>query len=49
MNMLHRLVVRHFTGRGDPRGNTWGRSAPGVSEADWAPAVRPLNRKPALA
>ena len=26
MNMLHRLLVRHFTGRGDPRGNTWGRN-----------------------
>jgi pimeloyl-ACP methyl ester carboxylesterase len=45
MNMLHRLLVRYFTGSGDPRKNTWGRSAPGVSKADWAPAVQPLTWK----
>lgn len=38
MDMLHRLIVRHFTGRPDNHGNTWGRSAPGV--AQWQP---PLN------
>ncbi len=45
MDMLHRLLVRHFTGWGDPKGNTWGRAAPGVLEDDWAPAVRPLKHK----
>ena len=45
MNMLHRLLVRHFTGRGDPRGNTWGRPAPGVSGDDWKPPVQPLRAK----
>ena len=35
MNMLHRLLVRHFTGKPDPRGNTWGRPAPGVKPGDW--------------
>ncbi|MBC7785295.1 MAG: hypothetical protein H7144_15790 [Burkholderiales bacterium] len=30
MDMLHRLIVRHFTGASDRHGNTWGRRAPGV-------------------
>lgn len=47
MNMLHRLIVRHFTGRPDPRGNTWGRPAPAVSGDDWAPAVADLRNKDA--
>jgi pimeloyl-ACP methyl ester carboxylesterase len=41
MDMLHRLIVRHFTGRPDSHGNTWGRPAPGVAE--WMP---PLSLKP---
>ena len=45
MNMLHRLLVRHFTGRGDPRGNTWGRPAPGVAKENWKPPVWPLRAK----
>lgn len=45
MDMLHRLIVRHLTGREDARGNTWGRLAPGVKagEQDWP--VRPLTVK----
>jgi len=43
MDMLHRLIVRHFTGRPDTRGNTWGRLVPGVK--DWQP---PLPLKPKL-
>lgn len=43
MNMLHRLIVRHFTGRPDPRRNTWGRAAPGVR--DWRPPIEDLHRK----
>ncbi len=43
MNMLHRLIVRFFTGRHDKYRNTWGRPAPGVSEADWKP---PLDLRP---
>ncbi len=43
MNMLHRLLVRHFTGRGDPKRNTWGRRPPGVTRQAWRPAVRPLK------
>jgi pimeloyl-ACP methyl ester carboxylesterase len=42
MDMLHRLIVRHFTGRPDPRGNTWGRPAPGVTK--WQPPL-PLQNK----
>lgn len=44
MNMLHRLIVRHFTGRGDPKRNTWGRPAPGVAPGDWQPPLA-LRRK----
>jgi pimeloyl-ACP methyl ester carboxylesterase len=42
MDMLHRLIVRHFTGRVDSRGNTWGRPVPGVKR--WQPPM-PLRRK----
>jgi pimeloyl-ACP methyl ester carboxylesterase len=42
MNMLHRLIVRHLTGRPDTRGNTWGRPAPGVKK--WDPPL-PLTLK----
>lgn len=45
MNMLHRLVVRHFTGATDVRGATWGRPAPGVLPQDWKPAVSDLRNK----
>ncbi len=39
MDMLHRLTTRHFTGRPDPRGNTWGRPAPGVGVDTWQPPM----------
>jgi pimeloyl-ACP methyl ester carboxylesterase len=39
MDMLHRMIVRHFTGRPDIGGNTWGYPAPGVSAAKWKPPV----------
>ncbi len=39
MNMLHRLIVRFFTGRPDSRKNTWGLPPPGVSGDEWK---RPL-------
>ena len=45
MDMLHRLIVRHFTGRPDIGGNTWGYPAPGVRAENWAPAVKPLRAK----
>ena len=37
LNMLHRLIVRHFTGADDTKGNTWGWRAPGAEE--WAPPL----------
>lgn len=37
MNMLHRLIVRHFTGAQDDKGNTWGWRAPGAEE--WTPPL----------
>lgn len=45
MDMLHRLIVRHFTGRPDRHGNTWGWPAPGVARADWSPPL-PLEALP---
>jgi hypothetical protein len=42
MDMLHRLIVRHFTGAADTHGNTWGRAAPGV--AVWQPPL-PLRQR----
>ena len=40
MDMLHRMIVLHFTGGTDTHGNVWGRPAPGVDPANWDPAVR---------
>ncbi|HPS63270.1 MAG TPA: alpha/beta hydrolase [Bacteroidales bacterium] len=37
MNVIHRLIVRHFTGAPDAYKNTWGRALPGVDPAKWAP------------
>lgn len=45
MDMLHRLIVRHFTGRPDNYHNTWGRPAPGVSKDEWQPPLQ-LDQKP---
>lgn len=45
MNMLHRLIVCHFTDRRDRRGNTWGRLPPGVSKAAWTPPIPELKAK----
>ena len=35
MDMLHRLIVRHFRDDLDPHQNTWGRCVPGVAENAW--------------
>jgi hypothetical protein len=45
MNMLHRLIVAFLTSRKDKHGNIWGRRAPGVSAADWAPPLAGLEDK----
>ncbi len=45
MDMVHRLVVRHFTGRPDMGGNTWGRPAPGVAENKWRPPMQLRYKK----
>lgn len=38
MDMLQRMIVRHFTDRPDVHGNTWGCPAPGVN--DWQPPLK---------
>ncbi len=45
MDLLHRLIVAHFSGQADRHGNLWGRLPPGVSEAEWAPAIPGLPNK----
>ena len=48
MNLLHRLIVRHFTGRDDHYGNTWGcppPPAPGAATVKWNPPI-PLKTCP---
>jgi pimeloyl-ACP methyl ester carboxylesterase len=45
MNMLHRLIVRHFTNAPDPHGATWGRPAPGVPPESWLPPLPMLRNK----
>ncbi len=42
MDMLHRMVVVHLSGRRDRYGNIWGRPAPGVIEETWKPAIQNL-------
>ena len=44
MDMLHRLIVRHFTGKPDIAGNTWGYPAPGIAPEQWKPPL-PLRSK----
>lgn len=44
MDMLHRMIVRHFTGRPDVGGNTWGYPSPGVSAEQWRPPL-PMRSK----
>jgi pimeloyl-ACP methyl ester carboxylesterase len=43
LNLAQRLVVSHLRGR--PTKGVWGRPAPGVSQADWAPPIRGLLRR----
>lgn len=42
MDMIHRLLVRFFTGRPDTHGNTWGRRVPGTQT--WEPPVQMRER-----
>ncbi|MBN2035094.1 MAG: alpha/beta hydrolase [Deltaproteobacteria bacterium] len=42
MDMIHRMLVRFFTDRPDPRGNTWGRRAPGAKT--WRPPIEMRER-----
>jgi pimeloyl-ACP methyl ester carboxylesterase len=45
MDLLHRLIVSHFTGRPDTHGNLWGRPAPGVAPEAWQPPIPGLPIK----
>ena len=45
MDMLHRPIVRHFTGRPDRHGNTWGRPPPGVLPDQWDPPIPDLRHE----
>ena len=43
MNLVHRLIVSHFTGR---RGKgTWGRVAPDIGDRKWDPPINGLKKK----
>ena len=43
MNMLHRLIVRFLTAKGDKYKNTWGRPAPGIDHESWDPPIKGLG------
>ena len=45
MNLLHRLIIRHFTGRPDPHDNTWAWPPPGVGHERWAPPLRNVKKR----
>lgn len=40
MDMLHRLIARFLTDGADNHNNTWGRSAPGITKANWKPPLK---------
>lgn len=40
MNLLHRMIVRHFVGQTARHSNTWGYPPPGVQPRDWKPPIR---------
>jgi pimeloyl-ACP methyl ester carboxylesterase len=42
MDMLHRLIIAHFTDSGPRHDNIWGRPAPGVTT--WTPPIPGLRR-----
>jgi hypothetical protein len=44
MDMLHRLIVRFFKDKPDPKENTWGRPAPGVKDENWNPPLKLRNK-----
>jgi pimeloyl-ACP methyl ester carboxylesterase len=39
MDMLHRMILRHFTGKPDKHKNTWGWAAPGIDPKEWKPPL----------
>jgi pimeloyl-ACP methyl ester carboxylesterase len=43
MNLVQRLVASHCLGK--PFGEVWGRPAPDLGDATWAPPIRHLRRK----
>lgn len=45
MDMLHRLIVAHFSERPDKHDNIWGRIAPGVTKQNWDPPISGLEAK----
>ncbi len=45
MDMLHRMMVAHFTGRPGRYGNIWGRLPPGVDKEKWRPPIADLRDK----
>ena len=45
MNLVHRLIVRHFAGRSNRHGETWAWPPPGVSYGDWDPPLKNLRKR----
>ncbi len=43
MDMLHRMIVAHFTGRPITHDNVWGKPPPGVTNEDWNPPLSGLK------
>ena len=45
MDMLHRMIIRHLTGKPDRHNNTWGWAAPGVVQSDWEPPLALIGKR----
>lgn len=45
MNLVHRLIVRHFTGRSNRHGETWAWPPPGIAYEDWKPPLSNLKKR----
>ena len=43
MNLIHRLIVSHFTGRCGK--GVWGRPAPDIADRKWRPPIKKLPEK----
>lgn len=45
MNLVQRLIVRHFTQRNEKYNSSWGRGLPGIQGENWTPPIVKLEER----